>query len=143
MTAAKNISWRMILLIHSVCRRYTVIYWPYLKQIWLTNARTFSIICMVRKTMTCMERLWNLALGCRLILEQMHRVIEFIQEEWLKPYIDMNTESRKKKTKSDIEIDLFEVISNSMLGKTLEITGKNSWQLTKEKISWCQSITTM
>ena len=38
----------------------------------------------------------------------------------------MNTESRKKKTKNDIEIDLFEVISNSMLGKTLEITGKNS-----------------
>ena len=32
------------------------------------------------------------ALDHGLILKKVHRVIEFRQEAWLKPYIDMNTE---------------------------------------------------
>ena len=36
------------------------------------------------------------ALNHGLILEKVHRVIQFNQEAWLKPYIDMNTELRKK-----------------------------------------------
>ena len=35
------------------------------------------------------------ALNYRLILKEMHRVIQFNQEAWLKPYIDMNTKLRK------------------------------------------------
>ena len=31
-----------------------------------------------------------------LILKKVHKVIQFNQEAWLKPYIDMNTELRKK-----------------------------------------------
>ena len=31
-----------------------------------------------------------------LILKKVHRVIQFNQEAWLKPYIDMNTELRQK-----------------------------------------------
>ena len=34
------------------------------------------------------------ALNHGLILKKVHRVIEFRQEAWLKPYIDMNTKLR-------------------------------------------------
>ena len=36
------------------------------------------------------------ALNHGLILKQVHRVIQFNQKAWLKPYIDMNTELRKE-----------------------------------------------
>ena len=36
------------------------------------------------------------ALNNGLILKKVHRVIQFNQEAWLKPYIDMNTRLRKK-----------------------------------------------
>ena len=41
-----------------------------------------------------------------LILKKVHRVIQFNQEAWLKPYIDMNTELRKQ-AKNDFEKDFF------------------------------------
>ena len=36
------------------------------------------------------------ALNHGLILKKVHRVIQFDQEAWLEPYIDMNTELRKQ-----------------------------------------------
>ena len=36
------------------------------------------------------------ALNHGLILEKIHRVINFNQKAWLKPYIDMNTKLRQK-----------------------------------------------
>ena len=39
------------------------------------------------------------ALNNELVLKKVHRVIKFNQNAWLKPYIDMNTDLRKKNNK--------------------------------------------
>ena len=59
------------------------------------------------------------ALNHGLILKEVHRVIEFRQEAWLKPYSDMNTKLRTD-AKNDFEKDFFKLMNNSVFGKTVE-----------------------
>ena len=59
------------------------------------------------------------ALNHGLELKRVHRIIEFNQKVWLKPYIDMNTELRKL-AKDDFEKDLFKLMNNAVFGKTME-----------------------
>ena len=59
------------------------------------------------------------ALNHGLKLKKIHRIIEFNQEAWLKPYIDMNTELRKD-ANNYFEKDLFKLTNNSVFAKTME-----------------------
>ena len=57
-------------------------------------------------------------------LKQVHRVFQFNQKAWLKPYIDMNTKLRKE-AKNDFEKDFFKLMNNSVFEKQWEI-----WEIT-------------
>ena len=59
------------------------------------------------------------ALNHGLEFKKLHRIIEFNQKAWFKPYIDMNTELRKL-AKDDFEKDLFKLMNNAVFGKTME-----------------------
>ena len=51
-------------------------------------------------------------------LRKVHRTISFKQTNFLKPFIDFNTEKRKN-AKHDFEKDLFKLMNSSVYGKTM------------------------
>src|SRR5688572_29954288 len=57
------------------------------------------------------------AMGLKIV--KIHKILEFDQSRWLKPYIDFNTVKRQAASNS-FEKDLFKLMNNSVYGKTMQ-----------------------
>ena len=80
-----------------------------------------KLVCNLRNKKKYVVHIKSLkqALNHGLKLKKVHRIIEFNQEGWLKPYIDMSNELRTL-SKNDFEKDFFKLMNNAVFGKTME-----------------------
>ena len=54
-----------------------------------------------------------------LVLKKVHRILDFKQSDWMKPYIDFKTQKRKE-ANNEAHKTLFKLLNNAVYGKTMQ-----------------------
>ena len=111
---------------YSIQKNYLVfikIYLFYLKE---KNRKRKKLVCAIEdeEKYVIHIRALKQALNNELRLKEVHRVIQFNQEVWLKPYIDINSKLRKE-AKNEFQKDFFKLMNNSVFEKTMENVRKH------------------
>ena len=98
---------------------------PFLPERMIIN-KIKKLVCNLhdKKNYVVHISVFKQALDHGLKLRKVHRVIKFNQKAWLKEYIDVNTELRKKAS-NDFEKDFFKLMNNALFGKTMENVRKH------------------
>ena len=89
-------------------------------ELHITFKKFNKLVCSIYDKENSIVRIRALkqALNHGSILKNVHRLMQFNQKAWLKPYTDMNTKLRTE-AKNDFEKDFFKLMNNSVFGKTL------------------------
>ena len=84
----------------------------------------------------CVTLHYYIKLG--IVVEKIHKTLEYSQKPWLKPYIDINTKARQN-AKSEFEKSFYKLLNNSVYGQCLmDVTKFVDFDLitSKEKYEW-------
>ena len=110
-----------ILKIYMIC---IVIYHSHPQKMKIDKCKKHVCNLYDKKNYAVHIRSLNQALSHWLTLKKNHRVLQFNQEVWLKPYIDINIKVRKQ-AKNDFEKDFFTLMNDAVFGKTMENVRKH------------------
>ena len=107
--------------IQSIQKLYLIvinIYHFYPKEKKLKKLKNLSAVQKTKKYVIHIRALKQ-ALNHGLKLKEVHRLINFNQKAWLKPYIEMNTKLRTN-AKNEFEKNFFKLMNNSIFEKPME-----------------------
>jgi ribosomal protein L31E len=80
------------------------------------------------------------ALKFGLKIKKIHKIIKFRQSRWMKKYVDLNTELRKK-AENEFEVAFFKLMNNAVYGKCMEqIRNRLNMKLVSNEKSMTRSI---
>ncbi len=74
---------------------------------------------MHKRKYVCHYRILKQCLENGLVLGKVHRLLQFEQESFIRPYIELNTKYRQA-AQSDFERDFYKLLNNVIFGKSME-----------------------
>lgn len=84
-----------------------------------TKEKKLLLTLFEKKNYVVHYRMLKSALREGMVLKNVHKVLQFKQSRWLKPYIELNTMLRTKAT-NEFEKNFYKLLINAIYGKTME-----------------------